>query len=243
MIRLLVANGCSFTRGAELANPETESWSAVLAAELGVSHINLARDGASNRRIVRTTVAALGPLCEVMSLRPDEILVVILWTYTARHEYYAPPQQGRLFFQKRRDHGGWEDINHWLMDAGHRASRAFYDHLWSDEGQLTNLFLDWLLLDRYLRHEGYHASYAYASPEMLDIPESAAWFVKQLPLEATFGGVPPAHEKCFTELVRDRGRAPGGHPLADSHAFFARQLREWLGLKGIKAGVPAGPDS
>lgn len=56
MIRLLVANGCSCTRGEELSDPLTQAWPVVLAGLLGVNYVNLGRDGSFNRRIVRSTV-------------------------------------------------------------------------------------------------------------------------------------------------------------------------------------------
>jgi len=228
MIRLLAANGCSFTRGQELKDPATEAWPAVLATALGVPCVNLASDGASNRRIVRTTVASLASICRDASVRPDEVLVVILWTYTSRHEYYAVGHPKRFFSRNHTPTDTWIDINPWRERAGHRPSRAFYDHLWSEEGQVTNLLLDWLLLDRFLRQEGYQARYGYATPDLPVIPEPARWFVPQLPSGTTFGGVPPVKGKSFTELVDDRERGPEGHPLAEGHAIFGRTLADWL---------------
>jgi hypothetical protein len=93
MIRLLVANGCSQTRGAELAQPGRDAWPAVVAGMLGVPHVNMARDGASNRRIVRTTVVRLPTICQEAGVQPDETLVLIAWTHTVRHEFYVPEKR------------------------------------------------------------------------------------------------------------------------------------------------------
>lgn len=234
MFRFLVTNGCSFTRGQELAKPETQAWPAVLAGLLGVPFINLACDGSSNRRIVRTTVASLAQACEEARVRHDEVLVMILWTYTLRHEYYALPQASRFFGRKRATAGGWQDINPWQLKAGHRSSRAFYDNLWSDEGQVANLYLDWLLLDSYLRKERYCSRYAFATRE--GITETAGQFLEQLDPGSTLGGLPPAPKTSFTELVSHRKCGAGGHPLADSHELFAHTLFEWLTVKS-----PASP--
>lgn len=51
----IVANGCSFTHGAGLDYPFTQSWPCVLANMLGVNCVNLARSGSGNDRIVRRT--------------------------------------------------------------------------------------------------------------------------------------------------------------------------------------------
>ena len=46
-------DGCSWTRGAELQNPEEERYSKLLCNELGAEETNLAVSGGSNDRIVR----------------------------------------------------------------------------------------------------------------------------------------------------------------------------------------------
>jgi hypothetical protein len=229
VIRLLVANGCSQTRGAELADPETQAWPALLARELGIPHLNMARDGSSNRRIVRTTVARLPLICEEARVSPQEVLVLIAWTHTVRHEFHVPGKRPEPTAHHAVDHN-WEDIGPWRQQAGHRQSRAFYDHLWSDEGQIANLFLDWLLLDRYLQQMGYIARYAFAGPESPRVVAAAQWFTRQLPVDTTFGGIPPQPGMSFLEMVKGRAHGPAGHPLEDSHIVFAGALAQWLAL-------------
>lgn len=227
MIRLLVTNGCSHTRGAELADPESQSWPARLGQALGVPVVNMARDGSSNRRIVRTTVARLPGVCAEAAVSPDQILVVIAWTESSRHEYYRPgdrPQPPSHHVAERN----WEDIGSWRNDAGHKPSRAFYDHLWSDEGQLTNLFLDWLLLERYLRRNRFQARFSFAHPAPTILPKSSRPFLAQLDGSATLGGLPPCAEMSFLGMIEGRDRGPEGHPLADGHAVFAQRLARWI---------------
>jgi len=236
MIRLLAANGCSHTRGAELEDPANQAWPAVAAQALGVPHVNLARDGASNRRIVRTTVARLPIVCADAGVEPHEVLVVIAWTDSSRHEYYVPGTLPQPPENHAVEHN-WEDIGSWRREARHRASRAFYDHLWSEEGQATNLFLDWLLLDRFLASEGYAARYVFAPPQSPYIPEPARRFADQLDARTTFGGVPPAPGSSFLEIVLGRDKGTGGHPLADSHALFGRMVADWIAADGPSASV------
>lgn len=234
MIRLLATNGCSQARGTEMDDPETQAWPAVLARELGVPHVNMARDGASNRRIVRTTVARLPIVCQEAAVRPDEVLVVIAWTHSVRHEFYRPGTRAQPLAAHPVDHN-WEHIGPWRR--WHRPTRAFYNHLWSEEGQVTNFFLDWLLLDRFLGQEGYQARYAFAGPEVIRVPEAARPFLRPLRSETTFGGLPPAPGTSLMAMSLDRDRGPGGQPLADSHARFARALSQWIAAE-LPIGLP-----
>lgn len=228
MIRLLLANGCSFTRGEELEDPGAQAWPAVLGRMLGLPVANLARDWASNRRIVRTTVAQLAARCEEAGVRPDEVLVVILWTAMERHEYYHPGQLMQWYVGGRPIIDNWEDIGPWRSGAGHRPSRAFYKHLYSSEGQSANLCVDWLMLDAFLREEGCQAKYAFATPELEHVPQPAQWFAGHLPVDDTYGGLSPALRDTFTGLASGRGCSPNGFPLADSHRLFATKLADWM---------------
>lgn len=231
MIRLLVANGCSYTRGEELPDPKAQAWPVLLARRLGIEVVNLAADGASNRRIVRSTVAELEGLRAARSLRPDEVLTVVAWSQSSRWEYYSERERQALH-QDPPDlpvDRHWQRIGSWLERTGHRPSRAFYDHLWSEPGQLTGWFLDWALLDTYLRQFGYHTRYAFAFPIPPTIPEPAAPFARLLPASDTWGGLPPAEGMSFMELARATPRGPGGHPLAEGHEAFAGKLAAWFG--------------
>lgn len=152
---------------------------------------------------------------------------MIAWTHSVRHEFFAPGKRSEPLMNHPVEHN-WEDIGPWRQDAGDRPSRAFYDHLWSDEGQMANLFLDWVLLDRYLRQEGYMARYAFAGPEIPQVDGAAKWFTRQLPGEMTFGGLPQRAGMTFLDMAKGRARAPRGHPLEDSHTIFGRALAQWL---------------
>jgi hypothetical protein len=230
MIRLLVTNGCSCTRGEELPDPGTQAWPVVLGNVLGVPHVNLARDGSSNRRIVRSTVARVDGVRSEHLVRPDEVLVLLAWTQSSRYEYYSArerPEQ-RTGPADHPVDGNWQRIGPWRQDAGHRPSVAFYDYLWSDEGQLTSLFLDWLLLDGFLRDQGYQGRYAFAFPVAPDIPAPAWQFARLLDGDTVWGGLPPSHGKSFLEMPEGMARGPGGHPLAQAHEWFALSLAQWL---------------
>jgi Family of unknown function (DUF6071) len=230
MIRLLVTNGCSCTRGEELADPEVEAWPYRLATLLQVDVVNLAREGSSNRRIVRSTVDRVEDVCRTRAVPPGEVMTLIAWTQTSRHEYFSTrekPDLGPLPETYPSD-ARWQRIGPWRQDAGHKPSRAFYDHHWSDEGQLTNMFLDWLMLDAYLVARGFDARYAFAFPLTSSLPSQPSRFAAKLRRESVWGDIPPGPGSSFVEMPDEFERGPRGHPLARGHDWFAGRLAEWL---------------
>ena len=74
-------DGCSWTYGAELENPEEERFSKVLCNELGAEEYNIAIGGGSNDRIVRNL------LVEEHNIE-DYDLAVIQMTYPVRTEFF-----------------------------------------------------------------------------------------------------------------------------------------------------------
>ena len=73
-------DGCSWTQGDELQNPEEERFSKVICDKLGAEETNLAIGGGSNDRIVRNLL--------VENNIEDYDLAVIQMTFPARTEYY-----------------------------------------------------------------------------------------------------------------------------------------------------------
>lgn len=71
IVKRLIAHGCSFTYGEELADPALSSWPALVAKDLGVACINLAKPSYSNDAIVQ----------DIVRIDPDQDdLVIICWT-------------------------------------------------------------------------------------------------------------------------------------------------------------------
>lgn len=73
-------DGCSWTRGAELENPEEERYSKLICNHLGAEETNLAADGGSNDRIVRNLL--------VENNIEDYDMAVIQMTFPFRTEFY-----------------------------------------------------------------------------------------------------------------------------------------------------------
>ena len=88
----LIANGCSHTSGAEIEyvlqdSCYSKAWPQHLANKLNLESINLARAGASNKRIVRTTLEHIGTLF-LKGIKPEELFVIVLWPGPYRTEIY-----------------------------------------------------------------------------------------------------------------------------------------------------------
>ncbi|MBU3060418.1 hypothetical protein KO481_02635 [Nocardia sp. NEAU-G5] len=229
MIRLLVTNGCSCAVGKEMEHPARDGWPVVLAESLGVELVNLARNGSSNRRIIRTLVEQLPTVIKQSGYAPDEIMTLVSWSETSRHEHYVGKKRSlRRFNVGDPFHDGWQRIGSWRVAEGHKGSIAFYDHLWNDDGQLANHFLDWLMLDALLRDTGVHPRYNFAFPIPRELPAPAVVAAEQLDQTRTFGGIPPRPGTCFLEMPAEFERGPGGHSLEEGHRWFAGQLRTWL---------------
>jgi hypothetical protein len=227
---LLIVNGCSFTRGAELPVPAADAWPALLARRLGVPLVSLARDGASNRRIVRTSASCIGAVCRERGVAPAATLVLVAWTSMPRAEFFAPRDDAEGV-ERPPDlevDRHWQRIGPWRVAAGHAPSTAFYDHLWSEAGQLAGFLLDWLLLDAFLRGAGFDPRYAYSFPVVGGEEEPARRFVELLAGVRALGGVPPRPGAAFHELAEGHPRGPTGHPLEAAHRRFEHELWRWL---------------
>ncbi|MGI5239097.1 DUF6071 family protein [Dactylosporangium sp. CA-139066] len=225
MFSLLIANGCGLTRGAELADPQREAWPAVLGRMLAAPVVNLAADGGSNRRIVRTTVANLDRICHDAGATPEETLVVCMWTRVDRSERYR---------RRTARHAGPSasespDEETWLqMDPRHAgaepAAGAFYRHLFSEAGAVTNWLLDWMGLDGFLATRGVTARYV-CGHEPPVVPAQAGPAAELASLLHSHGLAGVVGDS-FVGISRANGWAvgPGGHPLRQAHRHLAEML-------------------
>lgn len=229
MVMLLIANGCSCTRGEELDTPELQAWPALLGSRLGAQVLNLARDGASNRRIVRSTIAVVSTLAQESTFDPSDTLVLIAWTQPSRHEYRSETEapEKRTGPHELEVDRYWQRIGPWQNKRGHRPSRAYYHHLWDEVGTSINFFTDWVMLDAFLQSLHLRARYtfAFAAPE---IPESLEDVCAQLDPLRIWGGLPTLLPFTFEGVPGSLPKGPGGHPLAEGHAWFAQMLATWL---------------
>jgi hypothetical protein len=122
----------------------------------------------------------------------------------------------------------WHTLASWREREGDRPSATFYEYLSTIEGQLTNLFLDWTMMDGLLRYWGVTARYAFTFPIPRRLPSEAQHLARLLDGSHTFGGIPPRSGTAFLHMPRKHGRGPGSHPLESGHRWFASVLADWL---------------
>ena len=106
---LLLANGCSHTAGAEIEYPMQgecykKAWPYHLANTLNYKHINLAVSGASNHRVLRTTIDFIGKrILNKQSI--DNIFAVIMWPGAWRSEVFIEQRSNTVDVYK-----GWQPL-------------------------------------------------------------------------------------------------------------------------------------
>lgn len=93
-MKILLANGCSHTAGCEIEykrQPECfdKAWPKFLADKLGYDHINLAKGGSSNYRIIRTTQNwIIKNVLLDKTYKSEDVCVIIMWSGFDRKEVY-----------------------------------------------------------------------------------------------------------------------------------------------------------
>lgn len=102
---LLIANGCSHTAGAEIEEElqgecYEKAWPKKLADSFGFKHKNLAISGASDDRVVRTTIEYISKLKEAPNYDPNKVFVVVSWPGLFRTELYQT---------QKEEPGFWDD--------------------------------------------------------------------------------------------------------------------------------------
>lgn len=82
----IFCNGCSWTTGAELKDPEKSRYSTLLGQMLGAEVTNISKIGTSLHRLLRSTYERCDPT------KYD--IAVLQFTFPARTEYYVPGMSG-----------------------------------------------------------------------------------------------------------------------------------------------------
>jgi hypothetical protein len=232
-IRLVVANGCSFTYGTCLARPEQSCWARLLADALDAPLVNIAAGGGSNRRLVRTTVEQLPRIAAEAGCRPAETLFVAMWAELPRWEVYDPGTPDAGFLPGSFTDRPWHRLGIWSMDRGYPPARRYYRYLQHDQGDFLSFLLGYGLLECFLRVQGFQ--YAFTLAE--DLLPSGFRPADYRELTALIddrhlaGGWDGCRERSFAEVIKARGlpmsgRPPGvtrgrGHPTEAAHRAYA----------------------
>jgi hypothetical protein len=236
MIRLLVANGCSCTRGQELRDPGSSAWPAVLASGLGIPVANLACDGGSNRRIVRTTVGNLDRVCREFGVPVEETLVLCMWTCLFRSEYHLRHGSDRVGRPDLPHEADWKRLGPWNFEKDVSASNTHFRSMLSEQGGAINLMTDWVLLDSYLRSRGAVPRYTFSWDILPSkMPAEAVELCRQLDPSSVYGNEFDGKTNSINQLTWKKFEfGPGKHPLEAGHAYFATLLEAWLRDQGLE---------
>jgi len=231
-VRLVVTNGCSFTHGTSLAEPERTCWPRVLADALDAPLVNLAAGGGSNHRLVRTTVEQLPQVVDRAGCTPQETLFVAMWTELARSEVYDPSTPDTGYLSTAFADRPWHRIGIWSIDRGYRPARQFYRHLQHDEGDFLSFLLGYALLESFLRLHGFR--YAFVFVEDLLPPgfrPDGYEHTRLIDERHLLGGWDGSAADSFVGVIKARGlpmsgRQRGvtrgrGHPLEAAHRVYA----------------------
>jgi hypothetical protein len=102
MKKILYVNGCSHAAGMEISFPDShrtpndikKSWGGQLASRYNLIHENEAIASQSNDSILSNTLNSISNL--LLKYKPEEILVIIAWTSTTRHDFIYKNAHWRL---------------------------------------------------------------------------------------------------------------------------------------------------
>ncbi|SDE01974.1 hypothetical protein SAMN05216174_1327 [Actinokineospora iranica] len=208
----------------------------MLASRLGIPVANLASDGGSNRRIVRTTVGNLDRVCREFGVPVEETLVLCMWTCVFRNEYHLRRPRDRTGRTDLPYETDWKRLGPWNFEEDDNASNAHFRSMLSEKGGTINLLTDWVLLDSYLRLRGAVPRYTFAWNVLPSkMPAEAVDLFRQLDRTSVYGNKFESNGNSINQLTWKKFEfGPGKHPLEAGHAYFAALLEAWLRDQGLK---------
>ena len=231
---LLLANGCSHTAGAEIeyllqGDCYEKAYPKWCADALGWEYENIADSGASQERIIRTTIQWLGR--NYKKYKNKEVFVVIMWSAPGRTEFYDDrinqyrqivPNNDVVYKQEFTNTQYIYYKSYVAVQHRHAQMIKWYNNVILMQNYLSNLGINYLFLN---------------ATETLPVstPSNSAQF---LPLSAqiNYKKYPWAHisENSYFNLLSKRGfkcpsHAPsGGHFGEDAHKFYGNNLAKYI---------------
>jgi hypothetical protein len=235
-LKLVVTNGCSFTYGTDLKDRLRSCWGRVLADGIGADFVNLAANGGSNHRLVRTTVEQLHRVAGEHGCAPAETLFVGMWTELPRSEIYDPDTLDTGAMAGSFVDRPWHRIGPWSLDRRYGPAVPYYRYLQHDEGDFLDFLLGYLLLESYLKLHGYRYTFVLVEgyEQLANSQESYRDYLDRVDDSHLVGRWSRCGEYSFIETIRKRrlpmsGRPAGakrgdGHPLEEAHHRYALEV-------------------
>lgn len=232
---ILFANGCSMTMGAELADPHTASFPALLARHFGLELANIALGGASNCRILRTTLMWIADYLGHGG-RPEDLFVLIGWTSPDRREFglseNESSQDANTFWRYIHIHQQFADATPDLIQLRKLIIRSF----WCDRESMTRFLLAASSLENVLASHGIRHCFVHAIPISSLHPELRD-LAGAIDARRFFNFLQPQGD--FLSTSRDVWSVPIGplkHPLEEGHLRWSRLLIDHIEENQLLSG-------
>lgn len=195
----LITHGCSFTRGQELDDPN-DAWPSVVAKELNLPLLNLAKNGYSNDGIVQDLVET--------NIDAND-LVIIMWSW--KHRMLIVDDKGWFScFPENSDPGTRNVVSNLLM--------AITNQDWLYKRWLTQI----VLVQEYLKNKNIQYLFTTACDNQ---PKSPLIHLEDKIDKDYFLSWPTLNFQDFTESY---GICPYGHPNKAAHFAFAQVILDKL---------------
>ena len=239
---MLLVNGCSYTYGDELKRPDKQRWSNYLQYD---AH-NIARCGASNPKIFRTTMDAL------MYDDGKYDGVIIMWSAFERMEFINMSAHN-LDWSGNPDHNPWVDASPARLDSRKyppvtkkvEALQHYYNELYTNEGGIWMLacYMTWIyelckmkgidcmqgwfhqaMLSRYRRQfSGNNDRFLGGRLPFIERPVASK--MNSLP-DWCLIGCPGTDYRSFNAFTEEGGyrKMPEQHPGPEAHKAYADYL-------------------
>lgn len=218
---LFYANGCSMTLGMELTNPDKDSFAAIVADHYGAELVNSAYNGASNCRILRTTLTWIAQYIRGGG-DPGELFVLIGWTAPDRREFGLSDEEGtadaNLFWRDLFLHCRLEGVS---PDVA-RMHKLMFPAFSSDRESMTRFLVAANSVQGTLKRHSIRFCFVHAMPTCTVHPELTP-LVNSIDAKRFLGFMEP--EADFLSMSRDIWRVPLGsmyHPLEEGHRRWSR---------------------
>lgn len=232
---IIIANGCSHTAGAEIEEPlqgecYEKAWPKKLADSLTFKHVNLAISGASDDRVVRTTIEYISKLKKSPKFNPNKVFVAISWPGLYRTELYRTAENEDGFwdngwmpivvgneetYQAQCSQSAFAFYKTWVMrQNNHQASIKFYSNV---------LLLQNILISNRIKYLFWNSS--------MTVPCNYIQYLNEIN-HKRFPHI-LEKEKSYTEMLESNGFrhspfAKWGHYGEDSHKWFADFLKSYI---------------
>jgi len=180
-------------------------------------------NGASNHRILRTTVERLREVISPFGVEPASVLFIAMFTHLQRFEAMGRGHDRASMHGSPFTDREWRTIGPWQIEKKEACATAFYRHVYDEQFGVSELLMSAVLLERWLEDFGCHFAFTLVRDVLgkdgvSDYPE----YTSQMRDHHYIGGVSGWSATSFRSLVNhadDTG--PGQHPLERSHREYA----------------------